>query len=197
MRDQDSTVRHSVDGSAQSRTWLWASILAAIMMVAAALLYIFVVREKNAEPEPAPTVTVTKTAPAPTPTISPSPRESGTAFYDRLPSVVGAYVFTAVAENPDWEALGAFDAYTLTYSDGTDQVTLLAGQWRTEEAAAEAFDALGGPDGWPGPAVDLSSTICPEPPDPDTKAIWANRTAVFQVDAPAGGATQFYCLMPM
>ncbi|MDR2567166.1 MAG: hypothetical protein LBC97_14130 [Bifidobacteriaceae bacterium] len=198
MSDEEATVRHAADAAPQSRTWLWASILAVAMMVAAALLYIFVVREKDAQAErPRPTVTVTYTASPPTPKISPAPRESGTEFYDRIPSVLGAYVLTATAENPDWEGLGAFDSYTLTYSDGDQTATVLAGQWRTDEAAAQAFDSLGGPAAWPGADVDLASKECPEPPDQDVKAIWVNRTAVFQIDAPAGGAGELFCLMPM
>jgi hypothetical protein len=161
------------------------------------LLYIFVVREKSAPAAPLPTVTKTVTVPPPSPVISPAPKESGTTFYDALPTTVGAYVFTAAAENPDWETLGAFDAYTLTYSDGSQQITLLAGQWRTDDAAAEAFAALGGPAAWPGAEVDLTSKTCPQAPDVDTRALWANRTAVFQIDAPDAGAAQFFCLMPM
>jgi hypothetical protein len=197
MRDEEATVRHSVDGSPQSKTWLWALILAVVMMVAAALLYFFVVREKNAPPETPPTQTLTVRASAPTPKISPSPRESGTAFYERLPSVVGAYVLVGTAENAAWDELGAFDAYTLTYSDGEQTITLLAGQWRTDESADEAFSSLDGPEGWPGADLDLASKTCPEAADPDIKAIWVNRTAVFQVDAPAGGAAEFFCRMPM
>ncbi|MDR1189841.1 MAG: hypothetical protein LBK95_20710 [Bifidobacteriaceae bacterium] len=197
MRDEEAAVRHSVDGSPQPKTWLWALILAVVMMVAAALLYFFVVREKRMPPPPPPTQTVTVQAPAPSPKITPSPRESGTPFYDRLPSTVGAFSLVGTAENTAWEELGAFDSYTLTYSNGTDQVTVLAGQWRTDEAAAEAFASLDGAEGWPGPDVDLASKTCPEPTDPDSGAIWVNHTAVFKVDAPEGGAAEFYCRMPM
>ncbi|MDR2374666.1 MAG: hypothetical protein LBD77_11375 [Bifidobacteriaceae bacterium] len=198
MHDEESTARHAVDPAPQSRTWLWASVLAVAMLVAAALLYIFVVREREATAkEPPATIVETRTARPPTPSITPSPREPGTAFYDRLPSTVGAYVFTAVAANPDWEQAGAFDSYTVTYSDGEHQITLLAAQWRTPEAAKENFDAFGGAEAWPGPDIDLTSTDCPESPEPDTKALWVNQTAVFQVDAPDGGAREFYCGMPM
>ncbi|MDR2378920.1 MAG: hypothetical protein LBD70_05810 [Bifidobacteriaceae bacterium] len=198
MPEQDSAARHRLEASPRSRAWLWASVLAVAMMVAAAVVYVVIVRGKQDVPAaPQPTITVTKTVSPPAPKLSPAPRESGTAFYDRIPSTLGAYALTATAENPAWGELGAFDSYTLTYSDGDRQVTLLAGQWRTDEAAAEAFDALGGPAGWPGGQVDLTATTCPQPPDPDVKAIWSNRTAVFQVDAPAGGAGELYCLMPM
>jgi hypothetical protein len=131
------------------------------------------------------------------PSISPSPREQGTAFYDRLPDTVGAYVLIGTAANPEWEALGAFDAYTVTYSDGVDQITLLAGQWRSDSAAAEAFESLGGPEGWPGPDSDLASKNCPPPAGEDTGAIWVNRTAIFKIDTPKGEAAQFFCRMPM
>jgi hypothetical protein len=172
--------------------------LAVVMIVVAALLYIFVVREKATKAVPPPaTITITRTASPPTPKAQPSPRESGTAFYDSIPSVLGAYVLTATAENPDWEALGAFDSYVLTYTDGDQEATLRAGQWRTEEAATEAFDSLGGPAAWPGASFDPAATQCPPAPEPDVQALWANQTAVFQIDVANGGAGELFCLMPM
>jgi hypothetical protein len=100
--------------------------------------------------------------------------------------------------NPDWLAAAAYDAYSLTYSDGSDQITLLAGQWRTAEAAQQAFGQLGGDQAWPGAAAVPTGgpTSCPEAPDPDIAALWLNRDAIFRVDAPAGGAAMFYCQMP-
>jgi hypothetical protein len=197
MHDEETAARHSVDGTPQSKTWLWALLLAVTMMVAAALLYLFVVREKTVASPTPPALTTTETAAPPTPTISASPREAGTAFFDALPDYVGAYALTAVAENPDWVEAGAFDAYSLTYSDGTEEITLLAGQWRTADGAAEAFVSLGGPDGWPGGTGDLPAGPCPKAPTPDTKSIYLNQTAIFQVDAPDGGAAEFSCRMPM
>ncbi|MDR0625768.1 MAG: hypothetical protein LBG11_00680, partial [Bifidobacteriaceae bacterium] len=101
------------------------------------------------------------------------------------------------AENVDWEGLGAFDAYTFTYSDGSAEITLLAGQWRTSEAAAEAFAALGGAESWPGGSGEIPPGPCPDPAEVDDAALYVNQTAVFQVQAPAGGAAEFACRMPM
>jgi hypothetical protein len=129
--------------------------------------------------------------------VQPSPRESGTAFYDSLPSEVGAYALVATAPGADFEAAGAYDSYSLTYTDGVNEITLLAGQWRSEAAATDAFNELGGPEGWPGGDVDLSATSCPEPSPTDTDALWRNVTAIFQVKAAAGGAADFFCRMPM
>jgi hypothetical protein len=171
--------------------------LAVVLIGSAVLVYVFLKDTRGDQAEPPPTVTVTVTAPPPTPTIEPSPREEGTEFYNAIPSTVGAYVLVATVPGGELEAAGAYDSYALTYSDGAHEITLLAGQWRSEAAATDAFNELGGPDSWPGPDVDLTATSCGEPPDPDTKALWRNVTAVFQVDAPAGGASSFFCLMPM
>jgi hypothetical protein len=146
---------------------------------------------------PTPTETITVTAPPPTPSISPSPRDDGTDFYNAIPSAVGAYVLVATAPNTEFETARAYDSYVLTYSDGQHEIQLAAGQWRTEAAATDAFNAMSGPETWPGSDVDLSATVCPSPPDPDTKSMWRNQTVIFRVDAPDGGAAEFFCRMPM
>ncbi|MDR2453620.1 MAG: hypothetical protein LBD51_03500 [Bifidobacteriaceae bacterium] len=196
MSDHDSTVRHATEGSPPSYTWLWASLLVLVVAGAGVGAY-FYVKDSSREPEPLPAVTVTVTAPPPTPTITPSPRETGTEFYDQIPSAVGAYVLVETAPNPAFAEAKAYDSYVLTYSNGERQITLQAGQWRTEAAATDAFNEMGGPEGWPGAEVDLTSTVCPEPAAGDTAALWRNVTAIFQVEAPAGGAADFYCRMPM
>jgi hypothetical protein len=171
-------------------------LLAVVLIATAGGAYLYLDRSRpTAEPTPANTVTIT--APPPTPTVTPSPRESLTAFYNQIPSEVGAYALVATATpDPDFEAAGAYDSYALTYSDGAHEITLSAGQWRSEADAADAFDELGGHSGWPG-EVDLTDTVCPEPSEADTDALWRNTTAIFQVKAPDGGAAQFFCLMPM
>jgi hypothetical protein len=177
---------------------LWTTLLVlALVAVAGAAYWLVANWLASREATPAPTITVTITAPPPTPTISPSPRESGTDFYNAIPSTIGAYVLVATEPGPDFEAAGAYDSYILTYSDGAHTVTVLAGQWRSEAAATDAFNAMGGPEGWPGADVDLTSTVCPDPPTPDTAALWRNVTAIFEVRAPDGGATEFFCRMPM
>jgi hypothetical protein len=172
-------------------------LLVVVLVGSAALVYVFLSDARAEAEDPGPATTVTVTAPPPSPTIEPSPREPGTAFYDAIPSAVGTYVLVATAPGEEFEQAGAYDSYALTYSDGAEEITLLAGQWRTEAAATDAFNELDGPAGWPGADVDLTATSCPEAPEPDTKALWRNVTVIFQVDAPAGGAAEFYCLMPL
>ncbi|MDR2348042.1 MAG: hypothetical protein LBD90_05415 [Bifidobacteriaceae bacterium] len=196
MSDHDSAIRHANQGAARPRTWLWTTVLAIVLLAAAAGTYLYL-SDPAEQAEPTPTKTITVTAPPPSPTISPSPRESGTAFYNQIPSEVGAYVLVATAPSPEFAEAKAYDSYLLTYSDGSHEVTLQAGQWRTEAAATDAFNAMAGPDGWPGADVDLTSTKCPEPPPGDNAALWRNVTAIFQVTAPGGGAVEFFCQMPM
>jgi hypothetical protein len=165
-----------------------------VLLTAAVAAYFLVV-----PPPPAPveTRTETVTPPPPSPTVPPSPKESGTDFYNQIPDTVGAYVLVTTAPSPEFEELKAYDAYTLTYTDGSHEVTVQAGQWRTEAAATDAFNALGGPEGWPGAEVDLTATVCPPAVKPDQKALWRNLTAIFAVDAPDAGAAEFFCRMPM
>ncbi|MDR1118479.1 MAG: hypothetical protein LBL01_04185 [Bifidobacteriaceae bacterium] len=196
MKDQDTSVRHSYSAPPRSKTWLWVLLLAVVLAGSAAAVWL-ALRGNETEAEPVPTHTITVTPPPPTPTVEPSPREDGTDFYNELPSEVGAYVLVETAPSPEFEAAKAYDSYLLTYTDGQNQITLLAGQWRTDAAATDAFNELGGPAGWPGADVDLTSTVCPDPPAGDAEAIWRNETAVFQVNAPKGGAAEFFCRMPL
>jgi hypothetical protein len=199
LSEDDSSVRHSKTALPRPKTWIWASLLALALLASAALVYFFVLEPADGEDAGggAGASAQTVTPPPPTPTVPVPSKEPGTEFYDRIPATVGKYVLTETAPSADFENAKAYDSYALTYSDGEHQITLLAGQWRTEAAATDAFNALGGPEGWPGADVDLSSTVCPEPPDEDTAALWRNQTAIFKVDAPDGGAGEFFCLMPM
>ncbi|MDR2253409.1 MAG: hypothetical protein LBD97_06055 [Bifidobacteriaceae bacterium] len=198
MSYDDSQVRHANSAAPPPRTWPWAIALALVLSGAAVAAYAYLDLDPE-EPQVLPTVTVTVTLPPPTPKISASPKDPGTDLFNAIPSVVGAYAYVGVAPNPTFEDANAYDSFTLTYSDGDNEITLLAGQWRTEAAATDAFNQMNGPAGWPGANPDMNATVCPTRPEgePDTAAMWRNLTAIFAVEAPNGGAAEFYCRMPM
>ncbi|MDR1799770.1 MAG: hypothetical protein LBR19_07835 [Bifidobacteriaceae bacterium] len=187
MADQSGS-QHSRGGSSSNQTkWLIVGGIIALLLVAAILLVLVLTTQKDNQPTaaatpppagPTPTVTVTITVPAPSATISPSPRQEGTDFYNALPSVVRDYVLVATAPDDGLEDAGALEAYALTYTNGTNTITLRAGQWRTDGLAGEALAELGG----------AASS--------DTEVTWANQTAVFQAKATPGGAVSFEAGFP-
>ncbi|MDR0365365.1 MAG: hypothetical protein LBH68_00825 [Bifidobacteriaceae bacterium] len=194
---EESNGRHSKDARPRPMTWVWAGLLGLFLVAGVVVGYFVIGPDKESDPKPTkPAETIT--APAPTPVITPSPRSEGSAFYNSMPSTVGAYVLVGEEDNALWKDAKAFDAYVLKYSDGTHEILLMAGQWRTAEAAEEAFAGFNGESAWPGKDAVLSPTPapCPKAPDPDTAAIWLNRDAIFEVQAPDGGAARFYCDMP-
>src|SRR5665647_823943 len=77
----------------------------------------------------------TVTPAVPTPTVEPVVRDGGSAFLQSLPATVRGY---ALAEFVEFEPLliaGALEGYQLTYTDGTQNLVLYAGQWRDAASA--------------------------------------------------------------
>jgi hypothetical protein len=157
-------------------------------VAAAAAVTAVVVVWRLDKPVPAVVVTpspviMTTIVPVTAPAVTPAPREAGTPFYDALPSAVARYALVGSAADDQFKALGAFDAYALTYSDGESQVEMLAGQWRTPELAQSALEAI------QAAAGEHAA---------DTWLAWRNETAVFTVQTAAdGGADRFARAFPM
>ena len=153
------------------------------------------------------------TLPVPTPTVDPIARDAGTPFFEALPSTVLAYALSAVEPNTPMVAAGALEGFRLGYTDGSQDLVVLAGQWATPEAAAAAYQvmvqeqtaavaAAGGSDaGDATEAPDAASTDVEEgsvqvagtevgrymvvPRGDGTGTLtWTNGTAVLQVDGP-------------
>jgi flagellar basal body-associated protein FliL len=174
-------------------------LVVVIVLLAGGITYYFASKRSGGSVA-GPTTTVTATAGVATPTIQPSPKESGTDFFNALPVAVGPYVYQGSVRNTDWAAAdGATEAYTVTYSDGTNTVTLIAGQWRTAAlaTAAQAKLVTASPDATapgdtanatPGTASDANSPVTdqagaatgPTAPTASATAMWVNDTAVFQ-----------------
>lgn len=148
--------------------------------------------------------------PTPTPTVEPADRDRTTAFQQALPDAVLAFAVAAQQDAAELRAVGAVEAYTLTYTDGQVEVTVRTGQWRTPaEAGAVLAGILGEP--LPGddeePAVVRDETVVVGDAEAGrvvvragaevARAVWTNGATLFQVDGPAVVVPAFYDAYPM
>ena len=97
------------------------------------------------------------TLPPRTPTVAPVDREPGTDFFEALPSTSVAFALSATADAPDLVLAGALEAYTLEYTDGEQQVVVVAGQWPSEDDATAAYQAMAD--------AAAATAAAPAPPD--------------------------------
>lgn len=194
--------------------WIALAVLAVVLVgagAAAALLF----GDGTPGAPPAPVV-----LPTPTPTIAPAARDTTTPFQQALPDAVLAFAVASQAEAGGAIDAGALEAYDLTYSDGAQQVGLLAAQYATADAATAAMTAvLAQPavESGPEPTADPSATAQPVAPrdepvtvdgDPvgrvvisgtgeSARAVWTNGTAYFVLQGPAAVVPAFYDAFPM
>lgn len=182
------------------RTLLWSG---AVVLAVAAGTTAFLMNRPDPEPvvaDPVPGETVT--APVPTPAVAPVERDTSTAFLAALPGEVLQWAVREQAPADDLRGAGALEAYTLTYTDGEQDLTLVTGQWRDPEAAAGAISALG-LEGVPtrseevvagGAPVGSMSAWANETGD---RVAWTNGSSSFFVIAPPGAGESFYDAMGM
>ena len=180
------------------RRRLVASVIAGVIVVAVVALIIFLTTRGEPEPtvlDPIPGETIT--APVPTPAVPPIERDTSTAFLAALPNAVLQWSVAAQAGADDLKALGALEAYTLTYTDGTTELPVVTAQWRTPEAA-QAYVASLGLEGVPvrdedvlvgGAPVGRVAIYSSETGD---KVVWTNGSTSFFVNAPVGAGASFY-----
>jgi hypothetical protein len=131
------TSRRSPDRRRIRRRRIVAAVVAGLLLVAVVVVAVVIAGGVLREETPEPVV-----LPTPTPTVPPAERAKVTAFQQALPDAVLAFV---VAEQVEDDALldaGAVEAYSLTYTDGSREVTLRAGQWPTVQEVAEAMEPL-------------------------------------------------------
>lgn len=183
--------------------WLW--IAAGVLAVGVAAVVALLLGNRGGGPVPEAEVV---TLPVPTPTVSAMERESGTPFYDALPSDVLAFALSASADSPEMLAAGALEGYRMDYTDGTQQVVLLAGQWPTAEEADAAYTAMlasvvpegSTPDDTGAVEVDGTqvgsySMITSE--DGTSTVLWSNGTAVMELTGPADAVPDLYTAFPL
>ncbi|MDR0432957.1 MAG: hypothetical protein LBH48_06590 [Bifidobacteriaceae bacterium] len=174
--------RKSTREAAKSKRKVWfISGGVGLLAIVLAVVVFFVARGRSAPEEPVEVepVVVTETAPPPTPTVSPVDLPAETAFAQALPSTLAEFALVEAQFHPDWLSQGATEAYALVYSDGSVTVNVIAGQWPSAGAAAEA-------DTGTAAGAGTSSTQ------------WVNETAVFQATSQSPEAAEkIAALFPM
>ncbi|KQR11888.1 hypothetical protein [Cellulomonas sp. Leaf334] len=204
--------------------WLIPAIIGGVVVVIAAIVIAVVTSgggDDTADAPPA--VATTILLPSPTPSVEPVARPATTAFAVALPTSVLQYALATSAVDPEWQAAGAVEAYTETYTDGgSGTVTVRSGQWETpEEAAAFAATLVAGFPAAPAPDPSASSSASPTGPtlpqsgevsaggavagtysiadagDGTGVAVWTNGSTVFQATAPVADIADFYNAFPL
>ena len=201
--------------------WLIPAIIGVVVLVIAAIVIGIVVSsgDDTADDTP-PAVATTILLPSPTPTVEAAARPATTAFAVALPPTVLQYALATSVPDTEWQAAGAIEAYTETYTDGGDgTVTVRSGQWETPEeatafaatlvAAFPAAPATPDPSASPtGPTLPQSGDVTAggavagtysiaDAGDGTGVAVWVNGTTVFQATAPVADIVDFYNAFPL
>jgi hypothetical protein len=124
---------------------LWRVLVGVALLVLGVVTAVLVLANEEPLPEASPVVLDPEVVvlPVPTPTIDPVEVEEGTAFFEALPRTVLAYALVEVDDEPGPLPGRPLESYRLLYSDGGGtEYVLVAGQWRTAEAATQAFEDL-------------------------------------------------------
>jgi hypothetical protein len=149
--------------------------------------------------------------------VKPSARATTSAFTAALPASVLQYAYASTQPATDWQAAGALEAGTDTYTDGgTGKLTVEAGQFPTTDAAtafagtlvaalpttAPSPAASGAPalpktgQVAPGGTVSGSYTIVDGGKGTGV-AVWTNGTTVFRLVAPLPDILNAYAAYPL
>ena len=199
--------------------WLIPAIIGVVVLVIAAIVIAMVTRSGDETADGTPAVATTILLPSPTPTIEPVARPATTAFAVALPTTVLQYALATSAVDPEWQAAGAIEAYTETYTDGgSGTVTVRSGQWETpEEAVAFAAGLVAAlpPAADPDPSASPTGPALPQSGDVTAGgavagtytiadagdgtgvAVWVNGTTVFQATAPVEQIVDVYSAFPL
>jgi hypothetical protein len=199
--------------------WLIPVIVGAAVLVVAAIIVALVVRSGDDTAEQPAGVASTILLPSPTPTVQPVARTATSAFAVALPTTVLQYALATSVPDTEWQAAGALEAYTETYTDGgSGTVTVRSGQWETpEEASAFAASLVAAFPAAPAPEPSASPTGSGLPQSGDVTAggaaagtysiadlgdgtgvaVWTNGTTVFQATAPVTDIADFYNAFPL
>ncbi|KQY46120.1 hypothetical protein [Cellulomonas sp. Root137] len=205
-------------GSGRPR-WLIPAIIGVVVLVIAAIVVGILVSRDGDTDEAPPAVATTILLPSPTPTLEPVARPATTAFAAALPTTVLQYALATSVADAEWQAAGAIEAYTETYSDGgSGTVTVRAGQWETPaEATAFAASLVAAVPAAPAPDPSASPTGPTLPQTGEVTAggaaagtysiadagdgtgiaVWTNGTTVFHATAPVAEIVDFYNAFPL
>lgn len=211
---RDSRHHRGPSSDVFARRRLVALVLLVGLLVGFVLLLAFVwpgFASGGEEKEPA---EVTVTAPPATPTIEPVERSATTELAKALPASVLQFALREEAPTDDYGDAGVIEAHALTYADaeGDDAilVTVLAGQWGTDDEAKEAYDDLvaaavdagGEPasegDVEVGGEVVGTYVVTPVAETEGTSTVtWRNGTVVLQATGPVDEIEKFFTAFPL
>ncbi|WP_315093188.1 hypothetical protein [uncultured Cellulomonas sp.] len=200
--------------------WLIPAIIGAVVLIAAAIIIGIVVSSGGDDTvEQPPAVAETTVLPSPTPTVAPAARPATSAFASALPVSVLQYALATSGPDAEWQAAGALEAYTETYTDGADgTLTVRSGQWETPaEAVAYAAALVAGLPAAPSadPSASPSGPTLPstgevtagdaaagtftiaDASDGTGVAVWTNGTTVFRATAPLADIVNVYNAFPL
>ena len=200
----ESGAGRPVKATGARRVPVWLYIAAGVLLVALAGTTALMLSNRGGAMVPEAEVV---TLPVPTPTVDPIARETGTAFYEALPSTVLAFALDESAAAPELGAVGALEGYRLGYTDGATTLGLLAGQWATAEAATSAYTTLVESAGESAEAatsgdVEVDGTAVgtftmATGADGAGVLTWSNGTAVLQLSGPAAALEDVYTAFPL
>jgi len=153
---------------------------------------------------------VTVTAPPATPTIAPVERTATTELAKSLPASVLRLALRAEAPTDAHADAGAIEGHELTYADaegdGATVVTVLVGQWGTDDEAQGAYEdllAAAGAEPTSTGEVEVDGepvgtyAVVPAGPDGSSTITWRNGTVVLQATGPADEIESFYTAFPL
>ena len=135
--------------------------------------------------------------------------EDATELLKAMPDSVLNFARTAAAASTSWGSSTPLEEYTLTYSTGqtAEDVTLIAAQWSTADAAKTQYDALAGAligEELGSGEVKVSGEtkgnyVAKLDAADDTKAVavWQNDTVVFQATGAEDSVVDFYMEFPL
>jgi len=213
------------DDDRKRPAWLLPVIIGVIVVVVLGIIAA-ILATRGSEEEAPPAVASTVQLASPTPTVDPVARAATTPFATALPASVLQYALATSADNAEWVAAGALEAYTETYTDGAaGTVTVNAGQWETApEATAFAASIVASLPAAPAAgATEPAATASAEPGAPTFPqsgdvsaggaavgtytivdagdgtgvAVWTNGSSVFQVTAPLADIVDVYSAYPL
>ncbi|MFI2754783.1 hypothetical protein ACGIF2_16560 [Cellulomonas sp. P22] len=221
-----STTQPPVDedpagGGRRRRVLLVGGIAAAVLVVGGITTALVLSGDDDVVPAAA---AATVFLPTPTPTVEPVARTATSAFASALPTTVLQFALASSADDPEWFAAGAIEAYTETFTDGgTGQVVVQAGQWETaaeadahvravvaalpvagaDASADSSADPSAAPDALVAESGDVtvagavvgSFTIVPS--GAEGVVVWSNGTTAFRATGPAASIRDFYLAFPL
>ncbi|GEK22443.1 hypothetical protein [Cellulomonas xylanilytica] len=221
VRENASAEAAPAPPTSERPRWLVPAIIGVVVLVIAAIVIgILVSRSGDDTADGSPAAASTILLPSPTPTVEPVARPATTAFAVALPTSVLQYALATSAVDTEWQAAGAVEAYTETYTDGgAGTVTVRSGQWETPEetnAVAATLMAALPVATTPAPSASSEGPALPQSGEVVTAdgtvagtfsmadagdgtgvAVWTNGTTIFQVTAPVEDIADVYSAFPL